>query len=238
MNTSEHRRYLPYTFAIAALGQAALALSLYRELSSSISYQWLILASLTVLTGSFTVKIPGVNSKISVADIFAFANLYLFGTAAGTITAALDGFMGSLHFEKARKLEYTLFNIGTMSLSAFLAGAVFFRMLGRGPLYLGHTASLGELLFPAAVSALLYYLTNSASVAIIVGLELGRNIFQVWRENFLWASPSYLVSAFITLLVVYQVGSITPLFLGVIVATLLITYFAYKAYLVRGAGDQ
>jgi hypothetical protein len=48
-----------------------------------VSYQWLILASLAVVAGFITVKIPGIKIKLSLADIFVFANTSLFGPARG-----------------------------------------------------------------------------------------------------------------------------------------------------------
>jgi len=60
---------------MTALGIGTIAFSLYSVLSKAHGYQWLYLASLTVLTGAFTVKIPGIDSKISIAGTFIFTNL-------------------------------------------------------------------------------------------------------------------------------------------------------------------
>src|SRR5437867_4115216 len=132
MKNLRHPAFYPYMFAIDLLGIAIIALCAIRLSDGSTSFQWIILASLTVLTGSFTVKIPGIHSKISVADTFVFTNIILFGPAAGAITAALDGLMGSVRMSPStRRLGYMLFNMTAMALSAFAGAEVFFGLLGR-----------------------------------------------------------------------------------------------------------
>ncbi|MBM3791908.1 MAG: hypothetical protein FJW35_16365, partial [Acidobacteria bacterium] len=79
-----------YLHAVTLSGMGAILYSVYRLEGETAGFQWLILASMTLATGTFTVKIPGVDSRISVADTFIFTNLILFGPSAGTLTAALD----------------------------------------------------------------------------------------------------------------------------------------------------
>lgn len=88
----ERTEHLAYLAVVAALGAAAVGLSLYRVVSGG-GYQWILLAYGTVLTGTLTIVIPGVNSKLSVSDAFVFINTILFGTAAGVLTAAAMAIM-------------------------------------------------------------------------------------------------------------------------------------------------
>ena len=41
--------------------------------TSPVPNEWLVLAALTTLTGSFTVRIPTIAARISVSDAFVFA---------------------------------------------------------------------------------------------------------------------------------------------------------------------
>ena len=51
--------------------------------SEPIDPQWFVFAGLTLLTGSFTVKVPGINASLSVSETFVFASVLLFGAPAG-----------------------------------------------------------------------------------------------------------------------------------------------------------
>lgn len=76
---------------IGVLGWALLDLFLLPP-----SPAWLALAALTVLTGSFTVKIPGLVARLSVSEPFVFAATLWFGPSVGAVTASLDALIMSL----------------------------------------------------------------------------------------------------------------------------------------------
>jgi len=232
MSNSRHPAYSFYLYSIEVLGLAVFGYSIIRVMGGDAGYQWLIPAVLTVLTGAFTVNIPGVNSKISVADTFVFTNMMLFGPAAGTITAALDGFMASVRFKSSsRRMRATPFNMAAMALSAFVAGQVFFVLLERDPLFRGPAVGLREIFFPMVALALVYYLCNSGTVAVIAALDFRKNIYRFWRENFLFTSLTYFTGASVASLIAINFSSITPAMLVIIIPILLVTYFTNKTHL-------
>jgi putative nucleotidyltransferase with HDIG domain len=232
MSDCRHPAYLTYFRSLVALGFATTCISAFRIWMDPADLQWLVLAGLTLVTGRFTLKIARVDSWISVAETFIFTNLILFGTPAGCLTAALDGFVGSLRATPvSRRIEYGLFNMSAMALSAYVAGETFFKLLGHGPLYENPGISPQSILIPAIAMALVHYLCNSLSVAIIVSLESREGIFRIWRENYLWMSISYLTCASVAALVGLNASSITPSALAIMVPILVITYFGYKTYL-------
>ena len=229
---SPHPAYRPYLYGIIVLGLAAIAYSIYRLPHLGGGYQWLILASLTIITSMYNIQIPTINSKISVGDTLCFTNVILFGTPAGVITAALDGLTGSLRARtKKRRLQYTLFNMAAMACSAHVAGSLFFRLASTGPLYHTSDVRFSDILLPLGVLAFAHYLANSGSVAIIVALEKRKNIFVIWRDGFLWTSVTYFVGAAAAGLVAIAAGAITAQVLGVTVPVLIAVYFTYKTYL-------
>ncbi len=218
-------------FYIVVASGFAVTASAVDAVAHDLSYQWLILASLTIITGSFTVKIPGVDSKVSIADTFIFINIVLFGPAAGTVTAALDGLVGSIRAKnKSRRLEYALFNVANMALSAYLAALAFYRVLGRGPLHDTGAVSLGEALIPMAILGLVHYLSNSGIVALMIGLEEGINAYHVWRESFLWTGITYLTCASVAVLIAVNASAVTPFVLAALLPVLVVVYFEYKAH--------
>ena len=62
-----------YVGGVSAIGLAIAAQSLTELFLQAVDYQWLILAALTLLTGTFTVRIPGIPARLSVSDTFVFA---------------------------------------------------------------------------------------------------------------------------------------------------------------------
>jgi len=221
-----------YISTITALGAAVVALSIYRVIQNAVSYEWLILAYLTILTGAFTIKIPRVNSKFSASDTFIFINTILFGTAAGVLTAALDGAIGSIRCRTtSRRIQTIPFNTAVLGLSVFAAGELFFRMLGAGPLFQGHSMTVLALVLPLILSALVYYLCNSLFVAAMLALESGENTFRLWREGLFTTLGITLAGAAAGALIAFSVRSITPLTLLVVVPILVIFYFINTVYL-------
>ena len=78
-----------------------LAHSLYSLYSQPIGWNWFVLAGLTLLTGSATVKLPSVPATISISETFVFTSALLYGPAAGTLTVALDALV--ISFSLARR---------------------------------------------------------------------------------------------------------------------------------------
>ena len=59
-------------------------------------YAWLILAALTIISGSASVKLPSIPASLSVSETFVITSVLLFGAPVGTLIVALDGLIISL----------------------------------------------------------------------------------------------------------------------------------------------
>jgi signal transduction histidine kinase/FixJ family two-component response regulator len=219
-------------YSMIILGIASLLLSLWQLYQMHSGYQWLILAALTLLTSSYTVKIPAINSKISIGDSFFFTNLILFGTPAGVITAALDALLGSCRAKtRSRRLQYVFFNVAATACSARIGGSLFFCMLHRDSISQEPVRSPAEIYFPLVALALIYYLLNTGSVAAIIALERRKGLWTTWKEGFLWTSVTYFAGAAAAGLIAITMGRVAPWMLAVIVPVFLIVYLGYKTYL-------
>lgn len=221
-----------YYCGMVALGLLTLGYSFYQIAAGDVGYPWLVLACLTAFAERFTVPIPGVKSKISVAESFIFANMILFGPAVGAVTAALDGFLGFLRSSKSpRRNQYTVFNMAIMAISAYLSGKVFFLILGSPPLFPDPRLSLREITFPAVAMALVHYLANTLGVTSMIALESRQNLFTIWRSRFLWTSLTYFAGSSAACLIAINARSITPTVVGLVLPVLSVTYFAFKTHL-------
>lgn len=231
MNGSRNSASRLYFATIGVLGAVAIGFAGYRLFGGGTGYQWLLLASFTIVTGSFALKIPGVNSKISIGDTLICTNLVLFGPAAGVITAALDGIFGSLRCKtKSRRIEFTVFNAASMALSAGLGGLVFAAVTGKSMLYRESATPVAMFLPALALLALVYYFANSIFVAMIVALEQKQNVIGVWREKFIWPIVNYIAAAAVAGLLAQNEGSITALLVLTVLTVLAAIYVSSKSY--------
>jgi hypothetical protein len=236
MERLTHPLYPIYLYFIECLGLGIIALSWYLLYRHGTGFEWSMLAVLAVLSGSLTVKIPGINSKVSVADAFIFANIVLYGPAVGAITAILDGLMVPNSSKSAkRKLHYKLFNIGVMALSAFAGGQAFSIMFGRVSPHVGPLPTLSQL-FPALIIlATVYYLVNTGCVAAIVALEAKKNVYSIWRNRFYWIAINYYAAALISGLLAFDRSPISPVVFGCIGVILLVIHLSDRGYVKRFA---
>ena len=202
--------------------------------------QWLILAALTLLTGTFTVRIPGIPARLSVSDTFVFASVLLFGPAAGTITALLDALIISLRvgqFMQASRFGSSS-TFRWLRSSTRLSGEVFFTVAGIPPYSIAHTP-LGQILFPLFLFTLSYFLLNSWLVTFALALESNRSRrFPIWRDNFCGCRSTTLAVARSPGLLVTYTREIDFTTLGIIVPLLLISYLTFKTSLGQNRGRQ
>jgi putative nucleotidyltransferase with HDIG domain len=222
-----------YVFGVSAIGLTVAAHSLGQLFLQQVDPQWLVLAALTLLTGTFTVRIPGIPAHLSVSDTFVLVSVLLFGPAAGTIIALLDSLIISLRVgKKAREPIRVIFNVSAVALSTNAAAQVFFSVAGIRP-YSIEPTPLGQILFPLFLCALTYVLLNSWLVTFILALEKHRPPFAIWRDNFLWLSVNYFVGGSVAGLLVTYSREIDLTTLGIIVPLLLISYLTFKTSLGR-----
>src|SRR5689334_2028612 len=160
-----------YLATVIFAGFAVVLHSLLGLLNRPVGYEWFILAGLTLLSGSFTVRVPTIPARLSVSETFVFAAVLLFGPAAATMVVALDSLVISLWiFRKSKRAERVLFNFAAPALAVWIAAQAFYEISGVQPLALVPRPIFG-LLFPLLVLAVLYFLLNSWLIAIAVALE-------------------------------------------------------------------
>ena len=223
-----------YLFSLAALGLGLIAACCYQLYSEGIGYQWLLLTALAGISANASLKIPGVNSKISVADTFVLTSMIFFGPAAGCITAAAEGLCGSLRSKtKSKRLQFTLFNMGSLAICAYLAAHLFFLVSGTGPFCQSPGSFPPNLFLAVVILALGYYLLNSGSVALMVALDSGGNAYRIWKENFVWQVMNYFACAFAAILISLNSSLFSPSVLISLGLVVMIIDMAYRNLLRR-----
>ena len=96
---------------------------------TNIDLRFMLLTIVTILVSSrVAIKIPRVNTNITVSDTFIFLALLLYGGEAGIFLAAAEGLFASLRISK--KLLTILFNSAMMVCSTFLTVVVVQSLFG------------------------------------------------------------------------------------------------------------
>jgi diguanylate cyclase (GGDEF)-like protein/putative nucleotidyltransferase with HDIG domain len=218
-----------YLSVVIALGFLVIGSSLYELLEHPLQgYQWFLLAGLTLISGSATVKLPGVYASISISETFVFTSVLLYGPSAGTLITALDGLVISFWIAKRhREYHRALFNMSAPAISLWCSAQLFFYLANMRPLS-QEAASLDRILYPLIVFALVHFTLNSWLITFIYALEKRINPFKVWPANFVWLSLNYFCGASVAVLLVVYNRQIDLVYVGVIVPLLLLLYYTFK----------
>jgi diguanylate cyclase (GGDEF)-like protein/putative nucleotidyltransferase with HDIG domain len=221
-----------YTWTVVFLGFVIISESLLHLYQTPIGPQWLLLAFLTLVSGSASVYLPWANISISISEAFTFTAVLLYGPEAGTLTVALDGLVISYWVARRRpEVDRALFNIAAPALSAWCSAQLFFLLSGISPLAdvpANQPTSLDRILPSLVVFAVVYFALNSWLIAFVIALKKRLSPWTVWRTGFIWLSLNYFCGASVAILLVGYNRVIDLRFVGVVVPLLLVLYFTFK----------
>jgi diguanylate cyclase (GGDEF)-like protein/putative nucleotidyltransferase with HDIG domain len=176
-----------YIGAIIAGGMGVLAydLSLWRP-QDLLRFAFYVL--ITVFASGMKVKLPGVTGTMSVHFLFL-----LVGTVSRTLPEVLIAGTGATLvqcFWKARRRPRVIqvfFNIGSTCLAIKATDAIYHWGLLADPA-IGAPVRL-------AAAAIVFFVTNTAPVAIVIAMTEGKSPRRVWQDCYFWCFPYYLVGA-------------------------------------------
>lgn len=228
-----------YIATVVAFGAAILAHSLYAINAEPLDSlkTWFILALLTLLTGSATVKLPSVPATISISETFVITSTLLYGPAAGTLTVALDALVISFVLARRGHPAYrVMFNVCALPASLWVAAHLFFwssdlaplsKFPGNGPV------PVGTLLTPIILFTVSYFVLNSGLIALAISIEKAVPPFKVWKENFAWLSLNYFGGASVAALLVSYARDLDYGFIAIILPLLAVLYFTFRSAMGR-----
>ena len=217
-----------YMWLVVVAGAAMFIYSLCTLPFARLDFRFCLLFLLTVVISSrIAIKVPRVNTTITVADSFVFLTLLLYGPAAAVIVAAADGLSAGRHLSK--RWITVLFNAAAAGSAAFITGVIA-RVL-FGPNFHVDTQSLSTSLVLLSTVAVSQYAAHTWIVAICLACKSDRPLWQTWSKHYLWSSLTYFVGAFVA-------GSIIKLettvsFYAVLAPLPIVSiiYFTYEKYL-------
>lgn len=215
-----------YVSGVIALGAGAILESVVSLTRSPVGWDWIVLAGLTLLTGSFGIKVPSLNARISVSEAFVIAAVLLFGPHVGTVIVALDSLvLSSWSLKPNRSPVRAVFNITAAALAISTAARVFELLVPVRP---AASLPLDQLLVPVLGFALTYFAINSWLIAIALAYEQASSARDIWRRSFLWLGLNYLGGASVALVLVTYTRDVNLTAVSLIVPLLVVIYLTFR----------
>lgn len=211
---------------ISVLGLAAVGRSVVVFAAANTPIEWVLFAFLTIASGMFSLKVPSIDTRISVSEAFAFASVLLFGPHVGVITLALDGIR--ISFRWKMNAQQTVFNFSNLGLSMWAAGNLFFAASGMSPLLTGPPPSAGVVVY-LGLMILTYFALNTGLTAIVVGLATRGSIAAVWRSHYWPLLSSYVAGGSVSLLLVLAFREVHFAALALILPPLIVCYLTVQS---------
>jgi diguanylate cyclase (GGDEF)-like protein/putative nucleotidyltransferase with HDIG domain len=226
-----------YVTGVICAGALTVAHSFHALATHDTPWDWTLLALLTLVSGSATVKLPGLPATFSVSETFVFTSVLLFGVPAGTITVALDALVICVwSYRRDDPLYKIFFNLFALPLTIWTAAQIFFSLpdwpplLSRiEPLYQAPTpVPIGRLLGPLVLLAATYFALNSWLIAFAIALERKLSPIRIWRTNFALLSLNYFGGASVAALLVTYTRNIQWEYIALIAPLLIALYFTFS----------
>jgi putative nucleotidyltransferase with HDIG domain len=224
-----------YVAAVTATGCALFLYCVSRLLREDLPLEWWIFAALTFISGRIALKVPSLDARFTVSEVFAFTSVLLFGPEAGAVTLALDSLVLAWH--RRMPADKACFNFGNLAVAIWLSGTLFFGVSGAEPLF-GNGHSAGKLVLPLGLFAVTYFVVNTGLVAIAIGLEAGTKPLVIWRTHFVKLSAGYAASASLALLLVVALQQVHFAALAVLPPLLLVFYYTLQSSFGRAEDAQ
>ncbi len=217
-----------YMWLVVVAGVAIFFHSLCTLPFARLDFRFCLLFLLTVLISSrIAIKVPRVNTTITVADSFVFLTLLLYGPEAAVIVAAADGLSAGRHISK--RWITVLFNATASGSAAFITGAIARVLFGAN--FHVDTQSLSTSLILLSTVAFTQYAAHTWIVAICMACKSDRPLWQTWTKHYLWSSLTYFIGAFVAGGIIKLEGTISFYAVLAPLPIISIIYFTYEKYL-------
>ena len=217
-----------YMWLVVVAGVAMFVYSLFTLPYAKLDFRFCLLFLLTVVISSrIAIKVPRVNTTITVADSFVFLTLLLYGPSAAVIVAAADGLSAGRHISK--RWITVLFNAAAAGSAAFITGVIARLIFGAD--FHVDIQSLSTSLVLLSTVAVSQYAAHTWIVAICLACKSDRPLWQTWANNYLWSSLTYFIGAFVAGGIIKLETTVSFYAVLAPLPIISIIYFTYEKYL-------
>jgi diguanylate cyclase (GGDEF)-like protein/putative nucleotidyltransferase with HDIG domain len=178
------------------------------------------------ITSQLKVWLPGVTGTLSVNFFFIMTGVVELDVRR-VLAIACAGALGQMlgHVQQKPRRVQLVFNLATVTIASCCAFNTYhWRLL---------QAFDGSPPVPLIAATLVFFLLNTLAVAGVLALTDGTGFWRLWRENFVWTAPQYMVVAALAGLV-HVVDERTGWEIGLLLLPIIyLVYRSYDLYLVR-----
>jgi signal transduction histidine kinase/CheY-like chemotaxis protein len=218
-----------FMWTVIACGSLVLIYSAFRVRAAQLDALFLPLAVCTVvITSRITVRLPGVNGRITMSETLIFLAMLFYGGEVAILLAAAAALCSSSII--SRKPITLAYNTAMLALSTSLTVCVL--RLFFGPIVnLPHDTFSTRFITAISVMALVQFVGNSVLAAAAYALKTDQPVWQVYNTYCLWTSITYFAGASAAGLISRLAG--VAGFYAVIAAApiIAIVYLTYRTYL-------
>lgn len=159
--------------------------------------RYIVYCAIALIASGMKVKLPGVTGTMSMSFLFVVIGVSELGLPGMLVMGCLGMLVQCLVFAKVRpRAVQVIFSVASIACSIEACNDVF-HLVSRTETF---EAPL-RLLFAACA----FFLINTSSISLVIGLTEKKSPWQVWRDSYFWTFPNYLVGA----AVAWVVGAIS-----------------------------
>jgi diguanylate cyclase (GGDEF)-like protein/putative nucleotidyltransferase with HDIG domain len=176
-----------YIAIVSALGFAIFSGGIHPWASQNM-FRFAFYLGITVIGSGYKVSLPGVQGTMSVYFLFLLLSITQLSLPESLIVAACATLSGCFwHAKRRPTIVQIVFNLNSNFISAALTYATYHSNFWDN-VALGIPSRL-------VFSALVFFVSNTAPIAMVIGLTEGKASIAVWRDCYFWSFPYYLVSS-------------------------------------------
>lgn len=184
----------------------------------------LISALMLALGSRVAIDFKAFKSNLSVADVFTYIILILYGVETATLLGAMEAYVTSSKFTK--RTEYRIFNSGILGTSIFVSYLISYSIFGSITEMAKSGFSL-PLFGAMAVLTISHYLINTLIVAISSALRTNKSVFRTWTKYYIWMFIPFFASGSVALFAANAIQTSGFYAFLIILPIIGIIYFSY-----------
>jgi putative nucleotidyltransferase with HDIG domain len=212
--------YLLYIF----VGFAFFAF-LMRDLPLARAQDLLLFIALIVVADTAQISLPRGGASIYASSPIDLAAILLFGTPATVFIEAVATLLSEVFIQR-RSAVRIAFNVPLLIVTVGVAGLAYDAF---GPYWTSLDSP--RFMVPLFVCGIVYFVVNTASISLVIGLSGKRNPFWIWKQNYMWNVThilAFLPVAAILALVYVESGWWT---ISLFIVPLLLARYTFQLYI-------
>lgn len=207
------------------IGASVLSYSVVNLPFDHFGLDFILISGLMLALGSkVAIDFRAFKSNLSVADVFTYIILILYGVQAATIIAAMEAYITSSKFTK--KIEYRLFNSGIIGISMYVSYLISYAFFGPFEQLAKNGFTL-TLFGAMCVLTISHYFINTFIVAISSGLRTKKSVFRTWTKYYVWMFIPFFASGSVALFAANAIQTSGLYAFLIILPIIGIIYFSY-----------